>query len=137
MVPVRHSNVMAPNCETENCERADRSARTSELAGLVTSENGAIIGSDASTGREANTRCAGVSLTSLICGSGGHALLRRDHSNPFSEASSSKRGDAASVILMLVMAHFVLAILILRSPEAAQVTPDEINPLQLWDRDGC
>jgi hypothetical protein len=64
-------------------------------------------------------------------------LLRRDHSNPFSEASSSKRGDAASVILMLVMAHFVLAILILRSPEAAQVTPDEINPLQLWDRDGC
>jgi hypothetical protein len=46
-------------------------------------------------------------------------LLRRDHSNPFSEASSSERGDAASVILMLVMAYFVLAILILRSPEAA------------------
>jgi hypothetical protein len=137
MVPVRHSNVMAPNCETENCERADRSRQNWRVSGLGYFREWRLSEVTRLLGRGANTRCADVSLTSLICGSGGHALLRRDHSNPFSKASSSKRGDAASVILMLVMAHFVLAILILRSPEAAQVTPDEINPLQLWDRDGC
>jgi hypothetical protein len=40
--------------------------------------------------------------------------------------------DAISVILIAVIACLVLAILILGSPEAAQLTPEQINLLPLW-----
>jgi hypothetical protein len=40
--------------------------------------------------------------------------------------------DAISVILISVIACLVLAILILGSPEAAQLTPEQINLLPLW-----
>ena len=45
---------------------------------------------------------------------------------------SSMHDDATSVILTSVIACLVLAILILRSPEAAQLTPEQINLPPLW-----
>ena len=45
---------------------------------------------------------------------------------------SRQPGDATSAILILVIACLVLAILILASPEAAQLTPEQINQLALW-----
>jgi hypothetical protein len=48
-------------------------------------------------------------------------------------ASSSQKGDATSPILILVIACLVLAILILCSPETAQLTPEQINLLPLWE----
>jgi hypothetical protein len=47
------------------------------------------------------------------------------------KALSSKHGDAVSTILILVIACLVLAILILGTPEAAQLTPEQINQLPL------
>ena len=44
-------------------------------------------------------------------------------------ALSSKHGDAVSAIL--VIACLVLATLILGTPEAAQLTPEQINQLPL------
>ena len=49
---------------------------------------------------------------------------------------SSKNGDAAPVILILVIACLVLAILILRTPQAAQLTPEQIDLLPLWGYSG-
>jgi hypothetical protein len=40
--------------------------------------------------------------------------------------------DVISAILIAVIACLVLAILILSSPEAAQLTPKQINLLPLW-----
>ena len=48
------------------------------------------------------------------------------------KALLSKNGDAAPVILILVIACLVLATLILGSPEAAQLSPEQINRLPLW-----
>lgn len=45
---------------------------------------------------------------------------------------SKKHSDAISAILMLVIGCLVLAMLILCSPEAAQLTTEQINPLPLW-----
>ena len=45
---------------------------------------------------------------------------------------SKKHGDATSAILILVIGCLVLAILILCTPEAAQLTPEQINELPLW-----
>ena len=45
---------------------------------------------------------------------------------------SRMHDDAISVILIAVIACLVLAILILGSPEAAQLTPEQINLLPLW-----
>jgi hypothetical protein len=45
---------------------------------------------------------------------------------------SRKNGDETSVILILVIACLVLATLILGSPEAAQLSPEQINRLPLW-----
>jgi hypothetical protein len=42
-------------------------------------------------------------------------------------ASSSTQGDATSSILILVIACLVLTILILGSPEAAQLTPEQTS----------
>jgi hypothetical protein len=47
-------------------------------------------------------------------------------------ASSSKQGDATSPIMILVIACLVLAILILGSPEAAHLAPEQTNLLPLW-----
>ena len=47
-----------------------------------------------------------------------------------------KHGDAAPVILILVIACLVLATLILRTPEAAQLTPEQIDLLPLWGYNG-
>ena len=51
-------------------------------------------------------------------------------------ALSSKNGDAAPVIFILVIACLVLAILILRTPEAAQLTPEQIDLLPMWGYSG-
>jgi hypothetical protein len=51
-------------------------------------------------------------------------------------ALSRKNGDAAPVILILVIACLVLAILILRTLEAAQLTPEQIDLLPLWGYNG-
>jgi hypothetical protein len=51
-------------------------------------------------------------------------------------ALSRKHGDATSVILILVIACLVLATLILRTPEAAQLTPEQIDLLPLWGYSG-
>ena len=48
----------------------------------------------------------------------------------------SKNGDAAPVILILVIACLVLAILFLHTPEAAQLTPEQIDLLPLWGYNG-
>jgi hypothetical protein len=45
---------------------------------------------------------------------------------------SKKHGDATTTILVLVIACLVFAILILRLPEAAQLTPEQISLLPLW-----
>ena len=45
---------------------------------------------------------------------------------------SRMHDDVISVILIAVIACLVLAILILGSPEAAQLTPKQINLLPLW-----
>ena len=45
---------------------------------------------------------------------------------------SRMHDDVTSVILISVIACLVLAILILGSPEAAQLTPKQINLLPLW-----
>ena len=45
---------------------------------------------------------------------------------------SRMHDDAISAILIVVIACLVLAILILSSPEAAQLTPKQINLLPLW-----
>jgi hypothetical protein len=45
---------------------------------------------------------------------------------------SSKYGDATSAILIVVIACLVSAILILGSPEAALLTPEQIDLLPLW-----
>jgi hypothetical protein len=47
-------------------------------------------------------------------------------------APSSKHGDATSAILILVIACLVLAILLLGTPDSAQLTPKDINLTQLW-----
>jgi hypothetical protein len=47
-------------------------------------------------------------------------------------ALSRMHHDAISVLLIAVIACLVLAILILSSTEAAQLTPDQINMLPLW-----
>ena len=47
-------------------------------------------------------------------------------------APSRKRGDTTAAILIWVIACLVLAILILLSPEAAQLTPEQIRQLPLW-----
>jgi hypothetical protein len=51
-------------------------------------------------------------------------------------ALSSKNGDAAPVIFILVIACLVLAILILRTPEVAQLTPEQIDSLPMWGYSG-
>ena len=45
---------------------------------------------------------------------------------------SRMHDDVISAILIAVMACLVLAILIMSSPEAAQLTPKQINLLPLW-----
>ena len=45
---------------------------------------------------------------------------------------SRMHDDVTSMILISVIACLVLAILILGSPEAAQLTPKQINLLPLW-----
>ena len=45
---------------------------------------------------------------------------------------SRMHDNSISVILIAVIACLVLAILILNSPEAAQLTPEQINLLPLW-----
>ena len=45
---------------------------------------------------------------------------------------SRMHDDAISAILISVIACLVLAILILSSPEAAQLTPEQINLLPSW-----
>ena len=45
---------------------------------------------------------------------------------------SRMHDDVTSVILISVIACLVLTILILGSPEAAQLTPKQINLLPLW-----
>ena len=47
-------------------------------------------------------------------------------------APSSKHGDATSAILILVIGCLVLAILLLGTPDSAQLTPKDINLTQLW-----
>lgn len=49
---------------------------------------------------------------------------------------SSKNGNAAPVILILVIACLALAILILRTPEAAQLTPEQTDLLHMWGYSG-
>ena len=49
---------------------------------------------------------------------------------------SSTNGNAAPVILILVIACLVLAILFLHTPEAAQLTPEQIDLLPLWGYNG-
>jgi|HubBroStandDraft_6_1064221.scaffolds.fasta_scaffold1439612_1 hypothetical protein len=52
------------------------------------------------------------------------------------KALLSKNGDAAPVILILVIACLVLAISFLHTPEAAQLTPEQIDLLPLWGYNG-
>jgi hypothetical protein len=47
-------------------------------------------------------------------------------------ASSSKQGDGSSPILVLIIACLVLTILILGSPDAAQLTPEQLTHLPLF-----
>ena len=49
---------------------------------------------------------------------------------------SSTNGNAAPVILILVIACLVLAISFLHTPEAAQLTPEQIDLLPLWGYNG-
>jgi len=52
------------------------------------------------------------------------------------KALLSKNGDAAPVILILVIACLALAILILCTPEAAQLTPEQTDLLPMWGYSG-
>ena len=49
---------------------------------------------------------------------------------------SSTNGNAAPVILILVIACLALAILILCTPEAAQLTPEQTDLLPMWGYSG-
>jgi hypothetical protein len=49
---------------------------------------------------------------------------------------SSTNGNAAPVILILVIACLALAILILCTPEAAQLTPEQTDLPPMWGYSG-
>ena len=59
-------------------------------------------------------------------------MLRGTTTDHKTTTLSRMRDDATSAILIAVIACLVLAILILSSPEAAQLTPEQINLLPLW-----
>ena len=59
-------------------------------------------------------------------------MLRGTMTDHKTTTLSRMHDDAISAIFITVIACLVLAILVLSSPEAAQLTPEQINLLPLW-----
>jgi hypothetical protein len=73
----------------------------------------------------------------------GHSMKHNPAGHPFqpntkSKATDDQKGwsseddDAAAPVLIFVIACLIVAILILRSPDIAVLTPDEVALMPLW-----